>query len=143
MNKSTYKFNARQLRWELWERFVAEQTKLFIDYARNEIKRIGARFEAHYSANNLDRTGNLLDSLVWGVSFNGKLQDYGFYREQTASTFSTLHEWSTVTWQDNKGHYTDGGQRINYQRMKGSDFMPEVWGHELAERYAHKYGNNG
>lgn len=134
MSKTVVKFDTRKLRWELLEHFTTKQIELLVNYAKEEIQRIGARINSLNGENNFDRTGNLLDSLCWGVSFNGKLQDYGFYREQKAGTFSTLHEWSRVGWNDPKSGYSE---------MMGSEFMPEVWGHDIAERYVHKYGNNG
>ena len=69
----------------------------------------------------MDRTGNLLDSLCWGVSYQGKLVDSGFYRPQSARTESHLHEWFSGD--------------VKY--------LIPVSGHSLAQKYIQKYGNNG
>ena len=48
----------------------------------------------------MDRTGNLLDSLCWGVMYEGRLKAYGFYRQQQrAEKESHLHEfWPDWSW---------------------------------------------
>lgn len=44
----------------------------------------------------MDASGNLLDSLCWGVCYNGQLVGSGFYREKTATDRSMLHELTKV-----------------------------------------------
>lgn len=145
MTKTIVKFDRKALGSELWKHYSALQTKKFVDYARDEIQRIGERIATLNGANNFDRTGNLLDSLCWGVSLNGELQDYGFFREQMADGISTLHEWSRVSWvEPYKVKNDDGSYGYKYRTntLSGGDFMPEVHGHDLADKYVHKYGNN-
>jgi hypothetical protein len=69
----------------------------------------------------MDRTGNLLDSLLWGVSYDGKLVDGGFYRDAQANEESYLHEW-----------FSDDVK-----------YLIPVNGRQLAQTYLQKYGNNG
>ena len=69
----------------------------------------------------MDRTGNLLDSLLWGVSYEGKLVEGGFYRDAQARGESYLHEWFSGD--------------VKY--------LIPVNGRQLAQTYMQKYGNNG
>lgn len=87
------KFNAKALRRELYNRYVPMQTKLLVDYAKQKVVEIGDTFLTSDTINNLDRTGNLLDSLCWGVALDGKIKDSGFYRKQKAQEQSSLHKW--------------------------------------------------
>lgn len=96
---------------------VDEQTQRLIDYAKKEVVAIGNLMESYYGPNHLDRTGNLIDSLCWGVSYGGKLQDSGFYRAKKAVKESQLHAWS-------------------------ERWVP-VNGRALAEKYLQTFGNNG
>ena len=70
-----------------------KQTLNLVEYAKATIQRIGDKITSYTSQNNMDRTGNLLDSLCWGLVYNGKLVGKGFYRQQKASEESYLHEW--------------------------------------------------
>lgn len=129
-------FNAKQFEKELWEQAAKEQTARLIEYAKEKIISLGDSINSYHSAHNLDRTGNLLDSLCWGVSFDGKLAEGGFYRPKTASGLSHLHEWSKVSFWDRKA-----SPPIAFDNY--SDFGDEVDGHALAEEYIQKMGNNG
>lgn len=98
-----------------------EQCVRLAEYAKEKIQEIGAEIQTYNSINHMDRTGNLLDSLCWGVSYDGKLMDSGFYRGQSATRDSYLHEW-----------------------MRGDvKYLTPVNGHQLAQDYVSKYGNNG
>ena len=100
---------------------VEEQNRLLIDYAEKKIRLLGDAIQLYHSRNHMDRTGNLLDSLCWGVSYDGKLVKGNFYRPQSASGSAYLHEF-----------------------MSGDvKYLIPVYGHQLAERYIVKYGNNG
>lgn len=111
----------RQIDKELSDFWVKEQNRLLIEYAKQEVIKIGDTIRSYHSRNNMDRTGNLLNSLCWGVSYNGKLVEGGFYREQGANGTSFLHEWFS------------GDEKYLYP----------VDGHNLAASYIQKYGNNG
>ena len=77
-----------------------EQTKRLISYAEKEIKVLGDKIKSYSIANGLDRTGNLINSLVWVVTYKGKIQGSGFYREPIlrnkgieGSSSAYLHEF--------------------------------------------------
>lgn len=110
-----------------------QQCQLFVDYAQNKIQEIGDAIKNYHSSHNMDRTGNLLDSLCWGVSYNGKLLESGFYRTAQASQESGLHEWSKVSFYDRKNRMF--AEQINADEP--------INGRRLAEEYLKSYGNNG
>lgn len=116
MKKSQVIFNSSALKQEIFANLVEEQTRRLVAYAKDTIKQIGDAIQQYHSANNMDRTGNLLNSLCWGVSYKGKLAEAGYYREASSLKQSFLHEWS--------------GYR---------DAFP-VEGHLAAENYIQKYG---
>lgn len=123
-------WNANKMKEQLFAILLAEQNKRLIDYAKSTIIEIGNAVREYHSANNMDRTGNLLNSLCWGVSYNGRLVDGGFYRDagtknakigtQTTSQ-SFMHEW----FDDNISS------------------LEPINGRQLAQEYLTKYGNNG
>lgn len=121
MKASRVKFNANALRSQLTKQLVAQQTQLLVDYAKAKIVEIGDTIRTWHSAHHMDRTGHLLNSLCWGVSYNGQLQEGGFYRQASAHGNSYLHEWFSGD--------------VKY--------LIPVNGHELAQRYLETYGNNG
>ena len=121
MKASRVKFNANALRSQLTKQLVAQQTQLLVDYAKAKIVEIGNTIRTWHSAHHMDRTGHLLDSLCWGVAYNGQLQEGGFYRQASAHGNSYLHEWFSGD--------------VKY--------LIPVNGHELAQRYLETYGNNG
>ena len=81
------------------------QTERLAEYATNETKRIGDDISVAPVRNNLDRTGNLLDSLCWGVCHNGNVQKYGYYRPEEALEDSNLHEYSRPMGDSVNGHF--------------------------------------
>lgn len=121
MRKSSVKFNAKALANLLMKDIVKEQNALLIDYAKNKIVEIGDMIKTYHSKNNMDRTGHLLNSLLWGVSYQGKLVKGGFYRQARVKGESYLHEW-----------------------MSGdTKYLIPVDGRALAQQYLQSYGNNG
>ena len=94
MKKSTVKFNATALEKQLLEKLTKEQTRRLIAYAKEKIQEIGDKIQTWNSRNHMDRTGNLLNSLCWGVSYGGEMVETGFYRDATSIRESGLHEWS-------------------------------------------------
>ena len=121
-------WDANKMKEQLFLILVEEQNKRLIDYAKSTIIEIGNAVHEYHSANNMDRTGNLLNSLCWGVSYNGSLIDGGFYRDAVlhnngigGSSTSYLHEWF-------------GGDE---------KYLEPVNGRQLAEEYLQTYGNNG
>ena len=98
--KTKVVFNVQKWADAVRKNIAAEQTKRLVEYAKNEIVRIGDLIQTYNSKNHMDRYGNLLDSLCWGVAYDGKLVDSGFYRNPSASRLSYLHEFFPAEWQE-------------------------------------------
>ena len=105
MKKSRVIFPQKAIEKQIFAKMSALQTDLLINYAMQEIKNIGNDISVFQRANNLDRTGNLLDSLCWGVYYNGSRKKSGYYRSARASEISHLHEYSRPMGQAVSGHY--------------------------------------
>lgn len=114
-------FNAKSMAAAMMKNVVAEQNRRLVEYAKEKILAIGNQIKTYHSRNHMDRTGNLLDSLLWGVSYEGKLVEGGFYRDAQARGESYLHEWFSGD--------------VKY--------LIPVNGRQLAQTYMQKYGNNG
>ena len=115
-------FSAARMKRDMMKIVIAEQTDRLVEYAMTKISEIGNRIQEYHSANHMDRYGNLLDSLCWGVAYDGKLKASGFYRDQTASRESYVHEWSSADI---------------------SSMFP-IYGHGLAQQYIDNYnGDSG
>jgi len=121
MQRSKVIFNSTALRNKILSNAVALQNARFIAYAEEEVQKIGTAIHQYHSRHNMDRHHNLLDSLCWGVTYHGELVGSGFYREKLATQPSYLHEWFS------------GDEKYLYP----------VNGHQLAEDYIKKYGNQG
>lgn len=119
MRKSVVKFNASALKSVILNNLVQEQTNRLIDYAEKTIIEIGNTIKSYHSANHMDRTGNLLNSLCWGVAYNNELKASGFYRNANSTKLSYLHE--------------------RYEER----YAYPVDGHAEAERYIRQYGKLG
>lgn len=132
MKASKISFNAQKVSTEIFRKLSIEQTRLLADYAAKKIQEIGKTISTYHSRHHMDRTGNLLDSLCWGVSYQGRLVDFGFYRQQRASSASGLHEWWSVEWRD--GQF--------WTRLDQLPDEYKVYGHDLAQQYLDSYGNN-
>ena len=121
-------FNAKSMAAAMMKNVVAEQNRRLVEYAKEKILAIGNQIQTYHSRNHMDRTGHLLNSLCWGVSYNGKLVEGGFFRDavlnnkgiaKTSESF--LHEWFSGD--------------VKY--------LIPVNGRQLAQTYMQKYGNNG
>ena len=121
-------WNPETLKKQMMENVVAYNNARLVDYAKETITKIGNKIESYHSKNNMDRTGNLLNSLCWGVSYKGKLVEGGFFRDavlndkgiaKTSESF--LHEWFS------------GDEK----------YLIPVNGRQLAEEYLQKVGNTG
>ena len=95
MKKTQINFDAKALTKTLVDNHVQWQTELLIDYAEKTIMKIGNKINSYTSRNHMDRTGNLLNSLCWGVYYRGELKASGFYRNAESLEDSYLHEWLT------------------------------------------------
>ena len=100
MGKTVVKFDSQKWGQEILQNAINEQTRRLIEYAEKEIKVIGDKIQEYHSANHMDRTGNLLNSLCWVLSYNGKKTASGFYRPETyhnkgreGTSASYLHEF--------------------------------------------------
>lgn len=114
-------FNAQKFGEQIMRDIIAEQNTRLVAYANETIKQIGERIKTYNSQNGMDRTGNLLDSLCWCVSYKGEVVDKGFYRQAQASETSYLHEW-----------------------MSGDvKYLEPINGHELAQAYLDKHAKSG
>lgn len=115
--------NLDRIAKRLIDNAITEQNSRLVEYAKKEIKRLGDMILAYNEANHMDRTGNLLNSLCWGVTYDGKMVECGFYRsERTNIRFnrwgqvrgmgfrdsreSHIHEWS-----EPEGEEVDGRKR--------------------------------
>ena len=114
-------FNAKSMAAAMMKNVVAEQNRRLVEYAKEKILAIGNQIQTYHSRKHMDRTGNLLDSLLWGVSYEGKLVEGGFYRDAQARGESYLHKWFSGD--------------VKY--------LIPVNGRQLAQTYMQKYGNNG
>ena len=79
-------FDAAKLEKDMMDYCVDVQTKELITYAEDKCKEIGSKILSYNRANHLDRSGNLLNSLCWGVTYNNELKGSGFYREPVTRT---------------------------------------------------------
>lgn len=116
MKKTKVKFNVNALREELTKNLVEEQTRRLIMYAEEKIKEIGDKINSYPRANHMDRTGNLLNSLCWGVAYDNDLKASGFYRNASSTKLSYLHE----RYEESKAYPVDGhAEAEKYIRMYG------------------------
>ena len=93
-------FSPARIKKEAEEYLVSVQTEKLIEYAKEEIVKLGKKIQEYHSRNHMDRTGNLLNSLCWGVYYQGKKKGSGFYRDETThskgldgTSVSFLHEF--------------------------------------------------
>lgn len=98
---TTVKFDSEAWKKAVLEVASKEQTARLIAYANKRMQEIGDKIKTWNSKNNLDRTGNLLNSLCWAVTKDGKLEGSGFYRPAITrpkgvhgSSISFIHEFT-------------------------------------------------
>ena len=119
MKKTRVKFDTKKFRKLLTKNLVEEQTNRLIAYAKEKIQEIGRTINSYNNANHMDRTGNLLNSLCWGVAYDNELKANGFYRNANSLELSYLHE----RYEEHVAYPVDG--------------------HALAEQYTRMYGRLG
>lgn len=126
--KSKALFDAQSFANAVLKKVTDEQSRRLVEYAKEKVQKIGQEILKYSGGNNLDRTGNLLNSLCWGVSYRGQLIEGGFYRDAVlrpsgmdGTTESFLHEWFS------------GDEK----------YLTPVNGRELAQKYLETYGNSG
>ena len=120
-------FNAAKIAEQMMANAVVEQNRRLVEYAKEEIKRLGDRISSYPHANHMDRTGNLLNSLCWIVTYDNKEVDSGFYREAKTNTYINR-------WKQERGMGTQGGSE-SYLHELFKDDMEEVNGRQLAEEF--------
>lgn len=127
MSNSVVVFDSKALAKDILNNLVPYQTNLLIDYAMDEIKKLGDRIASYNGANGLDRTGNLLNSLCWGVTYDGVLKASGFYREE-------VHKTRTNRWGQTRGLGVGGGSDSFLHEFFRDD-AELVDGRKLAKEY--------
>lgn len=138
-------FNAAKMAEQMMANAVAEQNRRLVEYAEQRIIMLGETINSYNSKHQMDDTGNLLDSLCWGVCYDGKMVESGFYRTPKANKPSYLHGWSTVEFADPKRfkRHAVGESVSSWVKMDAGE---EVNGHDLAAAYlqqAHKKCKSG
>lgn len=133
-------FNADKWEKDLIKYWVGQQNARLIAYAKEKIQEIGNRISSYHSRHHMDDTGNLLDSLCWGVSYDGKPIASGFYRSQKATRAALMHGWSLVEFREGSGK-----QKWDYENKIKNPFSEmhageSVWGHQRAAEYLERAG---
>lgn len=109
------KFESKKWKAALMDELSKEQTNRFINYAEDKIGEIGNQIELYSSENNMDRTGNLLDSLCYGVYYKGILKKIGYYRNASSIEDSHLHEYSRPMGRSVNGRFEASNFISNYR----------------------------
>lgn len=133
-------FNADKWEKDLIKYWVGQQNARLIAYAKEKIQEIGNRISSYHSRHHMDDTGNLLDSLCWGVSYDGKPIASGFYRSQKATQAALMHGWSLVEFREGSGK-----QKWDYENKIKNPFSEmhageSVWGHQRAAEFLERAG---
>lgn len=133
-------FNADAWGKDLMNYWVGQQNERLIAYAKDKIQEIGNRISSYHDRHHMDDTGNLLDSLCWGVSYDGKSIANGFYRSQKAKDAAIMHGWSKVEIREGSGK-----KKWDYENKIKNPFSEmhageSVWGHKRAAEYLERAG---
>lgn len=139
-------FNAAKMAEQMMANAVAEQNRRLVEYAKEEIILLGNDIAAIDSRNNMSDKGNLLDSLCWGVCYNKQLVDSGFYREQSATKPSLLHEYSSAAileggrnkWKELYNKDVQKARMLQKANWSYESAAEPVNGHALAQAYIDK-----
>lgn len=119
-------FKPRALKKQMLNNLVEVQTQRFIEYAENKIRLLGDAIQLYNSRNHMDRTGNLLNSLCWGVAYSGQLKASGFYRDEI------IHSGKGIL---------HNGESFLHEHFIGNDpYAFPVHGRQLAQQYISQYG---
>lgn len=125
MKHSKVIFNTKALSKAIFDNLSVEQTNLFIEYAKERIAEIGNMIQTYNSRNHMDRTGNLLNSLCWGVYYKGEKKGSGFFRSPVIKSMG-----------GNKGS-------TSYLHEFFANDAEPVNGRQLAEDFLSSYKPNG
>lgn len=133
------RFSKSEFRKELMKRkreYEIEQTARLIAYAKEQVVLMAKEIEQIITSQD-GNTGNLLDSLCWGVWHNKKRQGLGYYRDAQAIEDSYLHEFSPMIRESVNGHFLAQQFLAQYQdNLTITDGWQVVWG-VLAPYYAY------
>lgn len=133
-------FNADKWEKDLIKYWVGQQNARLIAYAKEKIQEIGNRISSYHSRHHMDDTGNLLDSLCWGVSYDGKAVASGFYRSQKAKDAAIMHGWSKVEIREGSGKKKWDYENKNKNPFSEMHAGESVWGHQMAAEYLERAG---
>lgn len=142
-------FDANKLAESMMKSAIEEQNKRLIAYAQDEIISLGNDINAINTKNNMDDLGNLLDSLCWGVAYDGKMVGSGFYREQIAKMPSELHAYSKVAvlegstrgkWKELYNKDVKKARQLQESNWSYETGSEPVNGHALAQAYIDRAG---
>jgi hypothetical protein len=97
-------FKPRALKKQMLNNLVEVQTQRFIEYAENKIRLLGDAIQLYDSRNHMDRTGNLLNSLCWVVTYGTSRKISGFYR--TPKTGFKINRWGEERGMGNRDSYS-------------------------------------
>ena len=97
-------FNAAKMAEQMMANAVTEQTRRLVEYAESEIKVLGDKINSYAGANHMDRTGNLLNSLCWVVTYGTSQKISGFYR--TPKTGFKINRWGEERGMGNRDSYS-------------------------------------
>ncbi len=124
-------YHPAEIKKHMLNNLVELQTQMLIEYAIDKIKEIGDKINTYNSRYHMDRTGNLLNSLCWGVAYSGELKASGFYREEV------IHNDRGV---DTKNHPGESFLHEFFEEDVWSSFP--VKGRTLATNYISQYGKS-
>lgn len=125
-------FNATKMAEQMMANAVAEQNRRLVEYAKEEIKRLGDMIQTYNSENHMDRTGHLLNSLCWVVMYEGdgiKFKESGFYREPKLNTY--INRWKQERFKGVQG----GSDSYLHELFGKSGDMEIVNGRQMAEEF--------
>lgn len=93
--KTRVKLNTKKLYQDMMKHAANQQTERFAVYAAEQAAIMGDMLKIKMHGKPSDRTHNMLNSLVWAVYYDGKLDKHGFYRKSASTRGDAfLHELS-------------------------------------------------
>lgn len=124
-------FDAAKIKEQMFKNASEEQTRRLVEFAKDEIQVLGNRINSYNGAHHLDRTGNLLNSLCWGVCYNGEMKESGFYRDEAINSY-------TNRWGQTRGLSPSGGSE-SFLHEWSNPTGEQVVGRKRAERFLQSY----
>ena len=140
-------FNATKMAEQMMANAVAEQNRRLVEYAEARVMLLGETIASYGGANGMDDLGNLLDSLCWGVCYDGKMIKSGFYRQQRATQPTELHAYSNAAvlegstrgkWKHLYNEDKNKAKQLQKANWSYTSASEPVNGHQLAAEYLAK-----